>query len=175
MATIEVKVPNTLRISYRQEKDDPDYGTCLWADFDFDTEKYTLQIMSDCGNYSYGWVPTPNSESFFKLCRRIGPGYLLDKISYRSQIDDEATYAAAVSLFECEDLPDGWQEELKEDLYGCCSEIDVVDALKEFAESNDIQVDGYDVWCCVNKDFTANAKKIADIYAKYIIPAIPED
>lgn len=146
----------------------------MWADFDFDTEKYTLQIMSDCGNYSYGWVPTPNSESFFKLCRRIGPCYLLDKIACRTQIDDEATYAAAASLFEYKDLPDGWQAELKESLHGCYSEIDVVDALKEFAQSNDILVDGYDIWCCVEKDFTANAKKIVQVWENHIVPVIPE-
>ena len=53
MPEVNIYHPCITRISYRQEKGDSDYGTCLWADFEFDTINYRLQIMSDCGNYSY--------------------------------------------------------------------------------------------------------------------------
>ena len=176
MATTEVIKPSTVRISYRQEKGDQDYGTCMWADFDFDTEKYTLQIMSDCGNYSHGWVPTPRSESFFHLCRRIEPYYLLDKIAERSQIDDEATYNAAVRMLECyDDLPDNWKEELKDDLSGCYYDQEIADVIYKLVSLYDLYIDGYEIYSCIEKDYTANAKKIVDVYAKHIVPAIPGD
>lgn len=176
MAITEVKVPSTVRISYRQENVDPDYGTCMWADFDFDTEKYTLQIMSDCGNYSHGWVPTLKSESFFHLCRRIEPFYLLDKIAERSQIDDEATYSAAVRLLKCyDDLPDNWKEELKDDLSGCYYDQEIADVIYKLVNLYNLDIDGYEIYSCIEKDYTANAKKIVDVYAKHIVPAIPRE
>lgn len=64
MPEVNIYHPCITRISYRQEKGDSNYGTCLWADFEFDTINYRLQITSDCGNYSYQWVPTPGKESF---------------------------------------------------------------------------------------------------------------
>lgn len=176
MAKVEVVVPSTVRISYRQEKGDHDYGTCLWADFDFDTEKYTLQIMSDCGNYSYGWVPTPQAELFFHLCRRFDAGYLLYKIANPTQIDDEATYAAAVNLLQYyDDLPANWKEELKDDLSVCCNEHEIAEAITKLANTYGIDLDGYEVWCCIEKDYTANAKKIVDVYMKHIVPALPRE
>jgi hypothetical protein len=71
MPEVNIYHPCITRISYRQEKGDSDYGTCLWADFEFDTINYRLQIMSDCGNYSYQWVPTPGKESFFWIVPEI--------------------------------------------------------------------------------------------------------
>ena len=98
MPEVNIYHPCITRISYRQEKGDSDYGTCLWADFEFDTINYRLQIMSDCGNYSYKWVPTPGKESFFGLCRRIKPDYLLSKISCETAIDRNATLKSAIDL-----------------------------------------------------------------------------
>lgn len=120
MSKVNVYHPCITRISYHQEKGDPDYGTCLWADFEFDTINYRLQITSDCGNYAYEWVQTPDKESFFELCRRIEPDYLLSKISSEKRIDQDKTVENAIDLIyqsiEYEaDFEDDWKELLKWD------------------------------------------------------------
>lgn len=92
MAIVEIKEPAIKVIEFRQERSDEDYGSCMWARFYFDIENYNLNIESDCGTYGYGWVPTPQTESFLKLCSRFNSGYLLDKLSERNVIDVEKTF-----------------------------------------------------------------------------------
>lgn len=178
MPTVNIVYPKTFRIQYRQEKGDKDYGSCLWANFDFDTKEYTLKIMSDCGNYSYGWVRTPKSESFVHLCKRLDWGYLLDKIAERSQIDEEATLNNAIDLIESEyieDLPDGWKGELEDKIYSCRCEAEIAEHIGEFAEYYGITLEDYSIWQCIEKDYTANAKKIVEVYVNYIVPNLPEE
>lgn len=64
MAKVSTRTPPLISLYFCQERGDPDYGSCLWAVFNFDLERYELSITSDCGNYAYGWVPTHKSESF---------------------------------------------------------------------------------------------------------------
>lgn len=75
----EVK-PMIRQFLYVQEKQEPDYSSCLWANFVLDCDCYTLSITSDCGNYNYSWSVTP-AESFLKLMSRLDSEYLLNKIS----------------------------------------------------------------------------------------------
>ena len=84
MPIVLIEKPEIITISYRQERGDSDYGSCLWARFNFDTKNYHLSIESDCGSYANGWVPTPKSESFMHLCARFDKEYLLDKIDNRT-------------------------------------------------------------------------------------------
>ena len=100
MAKVELKQPTIIKIEYHQEREDDDYGTCLWANFLMDMERYDLHITSDCGNYSYGWVPTPNTESFLKLLSRIDSEYLLNKISTMCMVNTEETFNNVLELLE---------------------------------------------------------------------------
>lgn len=104
MAKTRFKQPNIITIEYRQEQGDPDYGSCLWANFNFDLERYDLTIMSDCGNYAYSWVATPNSESFMHLMSRVDQGYLLDKIAARCQVNYDETLANVKALISVMEL-----------------------------------------------------------------------
>lgn len=56
MAKVSTRTPPLISLYFCQERGDPDYGSCLWAVFNFDLERYELSITSDCGNYAYGWV-----------------------------------------------------------------------------------------------------------------------
>lgn len=175
MAKIEICNPSVTRISYRQEKGDADYGTCLWADFDFDTETYTLQITSDCGNYAYSWHPTPDSEPFFKLCQRLNPEYVLKKIAVEDVLDYNATLLNAISLLEEWNLPKGWQQGLLNDLSNYDDASGITNAIVEFAEEHGVDIDLYDAWCCIEKTYSNAAKKIVKVYIKHIVPAIPNE
>ena len=142
---VNIYHPCITRISYQQEKGDSNYGTCLWADFEFDTINYRLQIMSDCGNYSYKWVPTPGKESFFGLCRRIKPDYLLSKISC-----------------ECE-------------LAAITNDAEIANHIVGFADECGIEVDPGEALCCVQKTYPSTAKRIVKIFETCIKPKIPKE
>ena len=79
MKVTEIK-PNMLILEYRQDKEDKDYGSCLWARFMFNLDRYELSITSDCGNYGYKWYETPNSESFLELMARCDKWYVMHKL-----------------------------------------------------------------------------------------------
>lgn len=79
MSNVTLKNYHIICLEYRQEREDEDYGSCLWARFYFNLDKYELMIMSDCGSYGYGWVETPETESFLQLMSRCGKYYILKK------------------------------------------------------------------------------------------------
>lgn len=88
MAKVSTRTPPLISLYFCQERGDPDYGSCLWAVFNFDLERYELSITSDCGNYAYGWVPTHKSESFMHLMARLDSGYLLDMLTVIKRVED---------------------------------------------------------------------------------------
>lgn len=103
---IENITPNVKQIYITQEKTDEDYGSCLWCKITFDLDSYTLLAESDCGNYTYGWTPTPKTESFIDLMCRIGKHYLLNKISDETEFDIEESKRKTIAnlddyLFQC--------------------------------------------------------------------------
>lgn len=182
MAKARFKQPNIITIEYRQERDDPDYGSCLWANFNFDLERYDLTIMSDCGNYAYGWVATPNSESFMHLMARIDWGYLLDKIASRCQVDFENTFANVKELMSSygvnaddpEDLENYYPYLDIDRIRGACdlsTQSEAYEALLRAFKNTPMEgCDSYDLICCVEMDYTANAKKIAQVFEYFIKP-----
>ena len=156
MAKVSTRTPPLISLYFCQESGDPDYGSCLWAVFNFDLERYELSITSDCGNYAYGWVPTHKSESFMHLMARLDSGYLLDKLASPCVINEEATFEAV--------------KEIKDSCYQS-NERDVHDALERKFEGTSMETcDDYDLWSCIQKDFTTNAKKIVQVFMEYIQP-----
>lgn len=179
MPKVNIYHPCITRISYQQEKGDSDYGTCLWADFEFDTINYRLQIMSDCGNYSYQWVPTPERESFFGLCRRIKPDYLLRKISRETAIDRNATLKSEIDLIYQSvryfaDFEDDWETLLECELAVMSNDAEIANYIVSFADERGIKVDPEEALYCVQKTYPATAKRIAKIFEDYIKPKIPK-
>lgn len=180
MAKVSTRTPPLISLYFCQERGDPDYGSCLWAVFNFDLERYEMSVTSDCGNYAYGWVPTPKSESFMHLMSRLDSGYLLDKISDRCIIDTEATFKEVKDLMETMGVDfaetDCWGDSVfdMDEIKNCCnqnSEQDVHDALeRQFKGTSMEDCDDYDLWCCIQKDFPVNAKKIVQIFMDYIRP-----
>ena len=92
MAKVEIVKPSIINLEFHQEKQDKDYGSCMWARFVIDTKNYELHICSDCGNYDYSWIPTPEHESFLQLLSRMDRDYLLNKLGDITVIDVEDTY-----------------------------------------------------------------------------------
>lgn len=180
MAKVSTRTPPLISLYFCQERGDPDYGSCLWAVFNFDLERYELSITSDCGNYAYGWVPTHKSESFMHLMARLDSGYLLDKLASPCVINEEATFEAVKELMEAWGVDfsetDRWGDPVfdMDEIKDCCyqsNERDVHDALERKFEGTSMETcDDYDLWSCIQKDFTTNAKKIVHVFMEYIRP-----
>ena len=180
---IEIEKTNIVRIAYHQEEGDKYYGSCLWAYFDFDLNRYMLSIQSDCGNASYRWVATPKTESFLHLMARCDDGYMLDKLfeptvvdvdsmieSVRNDIqiveDDEPMYEGDEEWKEKEQ----YVEELKYSLEECRSDESAYMVLQNWYNEHD-----YDfsyAWEFVQKDFSAAAKRIVQIFHDFVQPKI---
>lgn len=180
MPKVNVYHPCITRISYRQEEDDQDYGTCLWADYEFDTINYRLQIASDCGNYAYEWFPTPGRESFFNLCRRFDSDYLLGKISDETAIDQDATLKNAIDLIYQSvgyfaDFEDGWETLLECELAAISNDAEIANHIVSFADECGIEVDPGEALFCVKRTYPATAKWIVKIFDTYIKPKIPKE
>lgn len=180
MAKVELKKPSIITLEFRQEKGDKDYGSCMWARFVLDTENYDMHIISDCGNYGYGWIPTPKSESFLKLMSRIYSDYLLDKMATRETIDTEKTYENIKFLLE--QCADENLEDINidlEELESACnqySDRDIVDAVCNIIKytSLDKHIEEYELYENIEKDYSASQKKIAEVFENHIQPFIKE-
>lgn len=180
MAKVQETTVRIVRIEYKQERTDVDYGSCLWATFDFDIDKYSMSIMSDCGSYGYRWHATPDSESFMHLMSRIDEGYLLTKIANRTVVDRNETFAAVKEFVErlaceteCELDDEGWEE-----IRGACSERNdrscydaLVSAVGTICRDH-TAYSTYDIAECISMTEPVGAKKIAEVFAKHIQPKI---
>lgn len=179
--TIKEAQPRIRQFKYRQEKGDPDYGMCMWAHFNLDTENYTLTIESDCGDYSYGWTPTPNSESFEHLMSRVNDSYLLEKIADRDVFDYEESKKQTI-------------ENIKEYFFGDEETISAILDEIEFHECmGDIYSDYHEFYriieryleehnCCdifetiaVEMDYNAGAKRIVKIFCEVLQPILKKE
>lgn len=172
-------VPDVVQLKFYQEKTDSDYGSCLWGNVIIDCANYTLLIESDCGSYSYGWIPTPNTESFIRLLCRMNSDYLLGKISDRTCIDfeksKEQTYENIREYFEYDDI--NAANEIIENLDYV---LDTSYGEESFYRACEEAFIGYNICDSfeiihIEKDYPAGAKKIAEIFKNTIQPYLREN
>ena len=182
MSQIKMNAPRVITVEYYQDRDDKDYGCCLWARFYFDLDNYSLSIESDCGSYGYTWTRTPQIETFLHLCNRFDYGYLLDKLSRQTRIDGDATWDNLLSMIN--DL--GIEDDLA--LYantdydvlgaleiickGACDDRDFVDSIESEIRYTPLEnvLESYDIWQSLDHDYPINAKTICNIFVKEIMP-----
>lgn len=176
MKVIEIK-PNMLILEYIQDKEDKDYGSCLWARFNFNLDRYDLTITSDCGNYGYKWVETPTSESFLKLMTRINKGYLLDKLYGHADIFDyEATKKNIYKYEVCDDDENKAKlDEIFEEFEWEGEPESAEMFITKFEETNK-SCDGWfeEIWEYCEFYYPPNALKIVDVFDECIRPKIVE-
>ena len=177
---VTIEETRIISLMYRQERTDADYGSCLWARFYFDLKNYTLSIESDCGNYVYGWVPTPEAETFLHLCSRFDEGYLLEKIAKRTVVNGDETWEELKDFLEYA-VGDADEEvritELKE-IHDACyhhrTDVEaheaILAAIKETSFSDEIG--DYEIWQSIVMDYSADAKKIVSVFHDHIQPVI---
>lgn len=179
---VTVEKPEIITLLYQQERSDADYGSCLWARFYLDTKNYTMSIESDCGNYSYGWCPTPDHEAFLHLLCRMDYGYLRDKLAERTVVNGDATWESLKELVEgaaeCEgvELDASVWDELKAACYHQRNVREVHDSVFYALKYTPLEdeIDSYSVYECVEMDHHANVKKIVSVFLTAIVPVLKE-
>lgn len=180
MAYVEVKIPDVVRIEYRAGADDPDRYRCRWANFEFDQENYSLQIMSAQGNFAYGWHPT-QTETFIDLCKRFDSNYLLSKISEATVVNPQVTYDNLLDLIadNCLEkpnsiLPEGWKTNIKDIVDENVSSSDSL-----FFEISNLlhqwyfdEIENFEIWECIETRYPFSARVVVEVYMKYIKPEL---
>ena len=180
MPRIVHEEPEIVTISYHQTRDDADYGSCLWARFNFDVKHYHLSIESDCGSYGNGWVPTPDHETFLHLCSRFEPEYLLDKIGTRSVVDGVATHEALMEFLEDYDdtayeaLTAKQRKQIEEACRSNRTANDCIENILDELESTEYSgsCSRYDIACCIEMTYPRSVKKITEIFWDHIQPEL---
>lgn len=171
---IEQANPNTIHLKFRQEKDDENYGNCLWGDVIINCDDYTLTAKTDCGNYMHGWTPTPDEESFIHLLSRIESEYLVGKISVKNVFDFEEskrqTYEIIRQSRDCRENAERIIEDIEYSLDNdnCRSEESFYRTCNSILKENGVYYGSEMI--CIEKDYPAGAKIFAEIYDTAIKP-----
>ena len=166
--------PNILILEFRQDKTDKDYGSCLWARFYFNLDRYELLIESDCGSYGYKWVDG-TKETFLELIARMDTGYFCDKMCGRPSVFDyEATKNCLRNYYayETEDVKKEL-EDIFESIEDTCGDPEESAYFIDlFTDENDGTFE--DIWECIVNDYSPNQKKICEIFETAIQPKVKE-
>lgn len=185
---IDALNPNILRIAIHQEDKDPHYGSCLWAYYDFDLDRYMLNIQSDCGDAAYRWCETPDSESFLQLMARIDDDYLMYKLFLPDEVDVSATIDGVRDYLGVGG-DDGYQnvylseaerrrrEEALEELEELLKEVSGNYVAAQITLENWNTDHDFDINCTygyVAEDFNAWQKRIVELFRDYVQPKIRE-
>ena len=173
---VEIIHPRMIILQYTQDTTDPDYGSCLWARFTFNLDRYEMTITSDCGNYGYKWTETPDSESFLNLMARCEAGYILNKIYGNANIFDYDKTKLNLYRLNGSD-PEGRNElnrifdEIENDGWSRIPES-TEEFVTIFTEHNQDYFN--DIWEFPQFTYPSNVLKICDTFEKHIVPAIKE-
>lgn len=184
MAKVEIIKPSIITLEFHQEKQDKDYGTCMWATFLIDKENYRLNIYSECGSYGCSWIQTHKSESFLHLLSRIDKDYLLNKLGYPTDVDVEDTYNDIKTYLES--LGEEENTSLVElgieekELYNACKHLNsssVFSSIISLMKSSKLhnKIDCYEITINISKTYPKPLKKIVKIFVTHIQPFIKEN
>ena len=162
---------NMICLEYRQEPGDEHYGSCLWARFYFNLDRYELQIMSDCGNYGYKWVE--GKTPFLNLMLGMDEGYLIGKLYGQPDIFDwDKTKKRLLEYYDDE------QDDVKESLNRGIMDIEndwIPESESDFYRQMDEHLGWIDEsYYYVEKVYPMDAIKICSVFENYIKPKIKE-
>lgn len=162
---VEVNKPDIIQFCIWMEKDDELHTSCMWARITFDNKNWSMMAQSDCGDYSYSWVPEKD-RTFLKLMQQIDGEYLLGKIADRSRFDEEESKRNLISWVNCEEDADRLEKEIKEINAGSPEEF-----MREVGDIEGLQ-DWPDLWECIEHDYPQSAKTFTRVFTECIQPEI---
>lgn len=171
MSTVKEIQPNIRCIEYRQEPTDEHYGSCLYARFYFNLDRYELTIVSDCGSYGYKWVEA-TKESFLHLMARCDGDYIINKIYGHADVFDfDSTLKNFLDMVD--DSDKAKYVEFFNEYAGADTARDFVDTVQEEWPN---EFDSCDLWySCIEYMLPADVRKIGQIFDDFIRPYIKEN
>ena len=172
---IEIVHPRMLVIECHQEHGDPGYGTCLWMRCTLNLDAHTIAIQSDCGSYSTGSFCC---RDFLEFCADLGRevDYLLGKVSRRTFIDPNATVENINDhLDDVFETGNPIWDKLEDAVNGADTERDIVEAVENLMDEEDVFVDEYDLYECIHYDYPPVARRAIQIFCENIVPVIAEE
>lgn len=102
------------------------------TDVILDCEDYVLYSNGAYGAFSYRWKPTPDTESFLHLMKRVDKQYLLYKLGSPQVFDEEESYKETIDFLKSLDLSAACINTIEQELYLLTSSVPTVDEfLKE--------------------------------------------
>lgn len=170
----EVK-PNVSQhvLKFDREEDENMFWRCNWARITLDHENYSMTATTDCGDYSYTWCATPDSESFLELMCRIDRWYLLDKIANRSDFNLEESKRKTIENLQYVDesyLPPYTNiEQMKNEI----NEIEIEDDryfLTEVERITDDQLDSESIEIAM--EYPKSAETFCEVFCDYLQPKL---
>lgn len=170
--------PNIVRVAYYQEKGDPDYGSCLWAYYNFDLDHWILSIQSDCGNYAYRWGKEGNC-SFFQFCSQLSSDYLIKKLCKPETVLLNEIPEIAEEILQEMELEKEVYAEAMEDLRLKLDEFASEDSaaqvrylLNDWNDQMNLDLDSETIESMVPTDYSVWQKRIVSIFCDQIQPAL---
>lgn len=162
---VEVYKPDTVQFYVFLEKEDELHTSCMWARITFDNKSWSMMAQSDCGDYSYSWVPEKD-RTFLKLMQQIDGEYLLGKISDRSRFDEEGSKKNLLHWLDQEEDIDRLEKKIKEVNANSSEEF-----MREVKGIEGLE-DWPDLWECLEHDYPRSAKTFCRIFTECIQPEI---
>lgn len=162
---VEINKPDTIQFCICLDKEDELHTSCMWARITFDNKNWSMMAQSDCGDYSYSWLPEKD-RTFLKLMQQIDGEYLLGKISNRTHFDEEESKKNLIRWVDQEEDIDRLEKEI--------NEISASSAEEFIREVEDIEglEDWPDLWECVEHDYPQSAKTFCRIFTDCVQPEI---
>lgn len=153
---------------------DEDMGVLYYT---LDLDRYQLSISGET-MASYKWVETPEKESFIKLMLRCDKWYLSDKLFDKMFDIGESTEAIKKYIQEY------YEEEDKSTIKRILIEIDdlecndmyfFVNSIENLLQSNDLEVETYDLYDCIVKKYKRWDEKAISYFCDYIKPELRKE
>lgn len=167
---------------FKQDKSDPEFGSCLSANFYIFSRMRAMYIESECGRYIYS--STTTSDDFIQHCLDLDYETMLSTIATRSKVSPDGTWANLVELLqEPQEVTREKVSSAKESVIEICStassdDSDIIMRLShaihsELPQSSSL-ITYEEIDEAISYDYPYNAKTIVNVYLTHIVPALKE-
>lgn len=118
--------------SYEMRFNEPEeHRRCIWAIVNLDLKNWVFSATSDCGDFSYRWCPEEH-RTFKELLVQLDRDYFLNKISDRTEIDEEESIRR-MKKFVIECRKDGsFEKEEAREAFNCIRDLERGDIDDDF-------------------------------------------
>lgn len=165
---------NIIEFEYKQDHNDKNYGSCLWARFYFNLDKGELLINSDRGNYAHAWPET--DQQFIELMAHVTHYYFLEKLyGEPKEFDYEKTKKDIFDTYDSERDKKALTyifKSMDETIPLTANEFILSFDNEKYLYDWDATFDDTYVFECIRYKYSADIIKICEIFETYIQPEL---